>query len=52
MNPPIVEGVFTEMLDAPLALRTAHAYYVWQRDLAEKTRKEDLEKSRNVKPVF
>jgi hypothetical protein len=48
----IVENTFTEMLDVPLAARTAHAAAVWQRDLAEKLRKEDLERSKNVKPVF
>jgi hypothetical protein len=49
---PIVESTFTEMFDAPLALRTAHAFVVWQRGLAEKARKDDLEKSKQVKPVF
>jgi hypothetical protein len=48
----IVENTFTEMLDAPLAMRAAHAAKVWQRDLAERLRKEDLEKSKNVKPAF
>jgi hypothetical protein len=49
---PIVETAFTEMLDGPLALRTAHAFTVWQRGLAEKARKDDLEKSKQAKPVF
>ena len=49
---PIVESVFTEMLDIPLAIRTTHASTVWRRDLAEKARKEDLEKSKQAKPVF
>ena len=49
---PIVESAFTEMLDAPLALRTAHAFAVWQRGLIEKARKDDLEKSKQAKPVF
>jgi len=48
----IVENTFTEMLDVPLAVRTAHAAVVWQRDLAERLRKEDLEKSKNAKPVL
>ena len=47
----IVENTFTEMLDAPLAIRTAHAAAVWQRDLAERLRREDLEKSKK-KPVL
>jgi len=48
----IVENTFTEMLDNPLAVRTAHAAAVWQRDLAEKQRREDLEKSKNAKPIL
>jgi hypothetical protein len=48
----IVENTFTEMLDAPLAIRTAHAAAVWQRDLAERLRREDLERSKKAKPVL
>jgi hypothetical protein len=51
-NTPIVETAFTEMIDGPLALRTAHASAVWQRSLAEKARKDDLERSKQAKPVF
>jgi len=48
----IVENAFTEMLDVPLALRTAHAAAVWQADLAERLRREDLERSKKSKPVL
>jgi len=48
----IVENTFTEMVDVPLAIRTAHAAAVWQRDLAERLRREDLEKSKKAKPVL
>ena len=48
----IVENTFTEMLDVPLAVRTAHAASVWQRELAEKVRQQELEKSKGVKPVL
>jgi hypothetical protein len=49
---PIVDSVFTEIVDVPLAIRTAHASTVWWRDIAEKARKEDLEKSKKARPVF
>jgi hypothetical protein len=49
---PIVDTVFTEMMDIPLAIRTAHASAVWWRAVAEKARKDDLEKSKQAKPVF
>ncbi|MBP1621995.1 MAG: hypothetical protein H6Q07_15 [Acidobacteria bacterium] len=48
----IVETTFTEMLHVPLAMRTAHAAAVWQRDLAERAHKEDLERSKQAKPSF
>ncbi len=48
----IVEHTFTEMQDNLLATRTARAAAAWQRELADKNRKEDLEKSKNVKPAL
>jgi hypothetical protein len=48
----IVESVSTEMIDLPLAMRTAHASIVWQRALAEKAHQEELERSKKAKPVF
>lgn len=52
-NPaPIVENSVTEMIDVPLARRTARAYAAWQRDLAQKAGKADLEKSKQAKPSF
>lgn len=49
---PIVENSVTEMMDVPLARRTARAYAAWQRDLAQKAGKADLEKSKQAKPSF
>jgi hypothetical protein len=49
---PIVSSVMTEIVDLPLAMRTAHASIVWQRGLAEKQHQEELERSKKVKPVF
>jgi hypothetical protein len=52
-NPaPIVETSVTEMVDWPLARRTAQAYVAWQSDLAQKAGKADLEKSKQAKPSF
>src|SRR5262249_8053804 len=48
----IVENTSTEMRDNPLAVRTARAAADWQQELAEKNRKEDLERSKNVKPAL
>ena len=48
----IVELTFTEVLDVPLAVRTGRASVAWLRDVAEKRRKEELEKSKTVKPVL
>jgi hypothetical protein len=48
----IVENTSTEVVDIPLAVRTARASAAWLRDVAEKRRKEELEKSKNVKPVL
>jgi hypothetical protein len=48
----IVETTVTEMLDVPLAVRTARTSTAWQRQMAEKARKDDVEKSKTVKPVF
>jgi hypothetical protein len=48
----IVENTDTEMRDNPLGIRTARTATAWQRKVAEKNRKEDLERSKNVKPVL
>jgi len=48
----IVENTFTEMIDVPLAARTSRAADEWLRNLAEKLRKEELEKTKNVKPAL
>ena len=49
---PIVENSVTEMMDLPLARRTAQAYVAWRSDLAQKAGKADLEKSKQAKPSF
>jgi hypothetical protein len=49
---PIIESITTDMTDLPLALRTAHSTTAWYRVQAEKARKQDLEKSKQAKPVF
>ena len=49
---PVVESAFTEILDVPLAMRTAHASVVAKRAAIEKARRDDLEKSKQNKPVF
>jgi hypothetical protein len=49
---PIIETVTTDMTDLPLAVRTSHSTAVWYRAQAERARQQDLEKSKQVKPVF
>ncbi|GAC1660025.1 MAG: hypothetical protein NVS9B15_24050 [Acidobacteriaceae bacterium] len=49
---PIIEMVNTQMVDLPLAVRTAHATALWYRGQAERARKQDLEKAKAAKPVF
>ena len=49
---PIIEMVVTDMMDLPLAVRTSHSTAVWYRAQAERARQQDLEKSKQVKPVF
>jgi hypothetical protein len=49
---PIIEMVITDMMDLPLAVRTSHSTAVWYRAQAERARQQDLEKSKQVKPVF
>jgi hypothetical protein len=49
---PIVETVNTVMTDLPLAFRTSHSTAVWYRAQAERARQQDLEKSKQAKPVF
>ena len=46
----IIENMTTEMVDVPLAARTAHASAMWQRALAEKAHQEDVERSKKAKP--
>jgi len=48
----IVQNTFTEMIDAPLALRTARAAKVFQANVAEEERKKAVEKSKTVTPVL
>jgi hypothetical protein len=48
----IVDFTFTETVDIPLAFRTARASGAWLRDIAEKKRQEELEKSKRAKPVL
>jgi hypothetical protein len=40
------------MMDLPLAYRTEHSTTAWYRAQAERARKEDLEKSKQAKPVL
>jgi hypothetical protein len=49
---PIVDTVFTEIIDVPLALRTAHSSSVYWRGLEEKAQRDELERSKKVKPSF
>ena len=49
---PIIETVNTVMMDLPLAFRTSHSTAVWYRAQAERARQQDLEKSKQAKPVF
>jgi len=46
----IIENTSTEMMDVPLAVRTAHAATVWKRDLAKRLQQEELQKSNQAKP--
>src|SRR5262249_28302229 len=46
----IVANTVTEMIDGPLAVRTAHAADLWQKDGAERARQEEIAKSKQVKP--
>lgn len=48
----IVENYSTTIKDLPLALRTSHAAAAWLRDVAQKQHKDDLEKSKEKKPVL
>ena len=49
---PIIETVAMDMIDIPLALRTAHSTAIWYRAASERARQADLEKSKQAKPVF
>lgn len=49
-DPEIIENTSTELMDVPLAIRTAHNATVWKRDLANKARQADVEKSKHSKP--
>jgi hypothetical protein len=51
-DPDIIEYAFTEIMDVPLAMRTAQVYAAWKRDAAEKARQAELEKAKKTKPVF
>jgi hypothetical protein len=46
----IVTNTVTEMIDGPLAVRTAHAADLWQKNGAERARREEIAKSKQVKP--
>ena len=46
----IIENTSTELMDVPLAIRTAHNATVWKRDLANKEHQADVEKSKQAKP--
>jgi hypothetical protein len=46
----IIENTSTELLDVPLGIRTAHNATVWKRDLANRARQADIEKSKQSKP--
>ena len=47
----IVADTVTELIDAPLAIRTAHAADLWQRAGAERARQDAIEKSKQNKPA-
>jgi hypothetical protein len=49
-GPDIIENTSTEMMDVPLAVRTAHAASAWKRDLARRLQQEELQKSKQAKP--
>jgi hypothetical protein len=46
----IIENTSTELMDVPLAIRTAHNATVWKNDLANRARQADIEKSKQSKP--
>lgn len=48
----IVQNTITEMVDMPLAFRTAHAAKVWQANLAAEQRKKAIDKSKTVTPTL
>lgn len=48
----IVEYTITTMQDVPLAVRTSHTAAAWLRDVAKKQHQDDLERSREKKPVL
>jgi hypothetical protein len=48
----IIENTSTELMDVPLAIRTAHNATVWKRDGANRAREADVEKSKQSKPVL
>jgi hypothetical protein len=48
----IIENTSTEMMDVPLAIRTARAASVWKHDLARRLQEEELQKSKQAKPIL
>jgi len=46
----IIANTTTEMVDIPLAARTAHAAELWQKNAEERARQEELDKSKKAKP--
>jgi hypothetical protein len=48
----IVETATIDLLDVPLAMRTAHAYVAWKRDANEKAHQAELDKAKKGRPVF
>lgn len=51
-DPEIIEYSYTDLLDAPLAQRTARVYMAWMRDAAQRAHQADLDNAKKNKPVF
>jgi len=48
----IIDYTNTEMVDLPLAIRTSHTAAAWLQDVAKKQHQDDLERSKEKKPVL
>jgi len=51
-GPDIIQSVTTDLIDIPLAIRTARDAKAYLTNLAQKQHQQELEKSKEVKPVL